>query len=162
MVNFDHPIVAEVVALNLPVQEETIITDGAAMVLNGIREEHEDGDIDIITCLENIQYLRNELGWRAVRMLVGYSSTGERREIISTRDVAERFDVHRWHFSMQRYNATNGKGRIYLPELGRMSVQDTKTGISVATPELIRLTKAGSDKPKDIEAIALIDQYLAA
>ena len=141
MVNFSHPIIGEVVALNLPVQEEVIITDGAARVLNGMREEHEDGDIDLVTCLENVQYLRKELGWRAVRMLVGYSKDGEPREIVATRDAKERFDVHRWHFSMKRFNENGGKnGRIYLPELGKLSVQDTETGIWVATPELLELT----------------------
>jgi len=149
----------EVAALGMPYPEEIVINHGAALVIHGIRPEHEDGDIDMATNLENNQYLEHELGFRAVRMLVGISRDGQERTVISRRDDKNRFDVHRWDFSMYRYNRT-GKGRIYLPELGAMSDQDPDTGVWVAKPELVALTKRETGRKKDEEDLRRIEQYL--
>lgn len=151
----------EMAALGMPIPEEVIINHGAALVIWGIRNERPNGDIDAATNLENNVYLEEQLGFTALRMIVGVSGDGKERTVISRRDEKNRFDIHRWDFSMYRYNRT-GKGRMYLPELGSMSVQDTKTGIWVATPEQVRLTKLETGRPQDETDIVLIDEYLAA
>lgn len=149
----------EVAALGMPYPEEIVINHGAALVIRGIRPEHESGDIDMATNLENNLYLEHELGFRAVRMLVGISRDGQERTVISRRDDKDRFDVHRWDFSMYRYNRI-GKGRMYLPELGAMSDQDTDTGIWIARPELVALTKRETGRPQDEADLRRIEQYL--
>lgn len=151
----------EVAALGMPNPEGIVINHGAALVIHGIRAEHDDGDIDAAVDFDNIQYLENELGFRAVRMVVGISRRNQERTVISRRDDKDRFDFHRWDFSMHRYNQT-GKGRLYLPELIDMSDQDDQTGIWVARPELVRLTKLATGRPKDAEDVELIDRHLAA
>lgn len=152
-------LIDEVAALGMPFPEEVVINHGAALVVRGIRPEHEGGDIDMAASLENNLYIEEELGFRATRMLVGIASDGKERTVISRRDKDNRFDVHRWDFSMYRYNRT-GKGRIYLPELGSMSDQDPETGIWVARPKLVALTKYESGREKDEEDIRRIEQFL--
>jgi hypothetical protein len=160
MTRFHHRhILEEVAALDMPRPEEVVITHGSALVVRGIRPEHPNGDIDIVTSLENNLYLEQELGFRAVRMVVGVNSAGKEVEVISRRDEQNRFDSHRWDFSIARYNRKK-KGRIYLPELGSMSEQDTETGIWVATPELVLLTKLETGRPGDIEDARRIEQYI--
>lgn len=149
----------EVAALGMPYPEEIVINHGAALVIHGVREENEAGDIDSATSLENNLYLENQLGFRAVQMVVGITRDGKERTVVSRRDEHDLFDFHRWDFSMYRYNQT-GKGRMYLPELGSMSVQDSETGIWVAAPALVRLTMLESGRKKDERVIPLIDEYL--
>lgn len=151
----------EMAALGMPLPEEVIINHGAALVIWGIRGERPNGDIDAATNLENNLYLEEHLGFRALQMVVGISADGKERTVVSRRDEKNRFDIHRWDFSMYRYNRL-GRGRMYLPELGSMSVQDTETGIWVAKPELVRLTKLETGRPQDETDNALIDEYLAA
>lgn len=151
----------EMAALGMPIPEEVIINHGVALVIWGIRDERPNGDIDAATNLENNQYLEEQLGFRAVRMVVGISADGKERTVISRRDENNRFDIHRWDFSMYRYNR-KGRGRMYLPELGSMSVQDSETGIWIAKPELVRLTKLETGRPQDESDIVLIDEHLAA
>ena len=159
MTRFHHrQILEEVAALAMPHPEEVVITHGSALVVRGIRPEHPNGDIDIVTSLENNLYLEQELGFRAVRMVVGINSAGKDVEIISRRDENNRFDSHRWDFSMVRYNRAK-QGRIYLPELGSMSEQDSATGIWVAKPELVLLTKLETRRPSDLEDARRIEQY---
>lgn len=155
----NRALIDEVAALGMPFPEEVIINHGSAMVVCGIRPENSNGDIDMATNLENNLYLERELGFRAMQMVVGISSDGKERTVVSRRDVNDRFDVHRWDFSIHRFNQT-GQGRLYLPELRSMSVQDDKTGIWVATPELVRLTKLDSGHDKDAHDISRIDEYL--
>lgn len=150
----------EVAALGMPFPQEIIINHGAALAIFGIREEHENGDIDAATNLENNQYLENVLGFTALQMVVGVSKDGKERTVVSRRDPANRFDIHRWDFSMYRYNRTD-RGRMYLPELGSRSIQDAKTGIWIAKPELVRETKLETGRPQDEEDVELIDEYLA-
>ena len=150
----------EMAALKLPFPEEVIINHGASLVIWGIREEREDGDIDVATNLENNLYLENKLGFAALQMTVGFSKDGKERTVVSRRDSTHRFDIHRWDFSMYRYNR-KGRGRIYLPELGANSVQDSKTGIWVAKPHLVRETMLETGRPQDEEMIPVIDEYLA-
>lgn len=150
----------EIAALHLPYPQEVIINHGAALVARGIRLEHENGDIDVVTNLENNLYLESELGFRAVQMVVGTDSLGNDKTIISLRDDDNRFDVQRWDFSIHRHNHT-GKGRIYLTELAAMSDQDPETGIWVAKPELVLLTKLDTGRPKDQIDVELIRRHLA-
>lgn len=160
MIRFHHrELIDEVAGLGMPHPEEIVINHGAALVIRGIRPEREDGDIDMATSLENNLFLEEQLGFRAVRMTVGVSRDGKERSVISRRDDKNRFDVHRWDFSMSRYNRT-GKGRIYLPELGSMSEQDPRTGIWVARPGLVALTKRETGRKKDEQDLLRIDQYL--
>jgi hypothetical protein len=151
----------EMAALGMPIAEEVVINHGAALVIWGLRDERPNGDIDAATNLENNLYLEEQLGFTALQMLVGVSADGKERTVISRRDAKNRFDIHRWDFSMYRYNR-KGRGRMYLPELGSMSVQDNETGIWVAKPELVRLTKLETGRPQDETDIVLIDEYLAA
>ena len=155
----NRELIEEVAGLGMPHPEEIVINHGAALVIRGIRPEHEGGDIDMATNLENNLYLEEELGFRAVRMVVGISQDGKERTIMARRDSEDRFDVHRWDFSMYRYNR-KGHGRIYLPELGSMSDQDADTGIWVARPELVMLTKLETGREKDKRDVRRIDQYL--
>ena len=155
----NRSIIDEVSGLGMPHPEEIVINHGAALVIRGIRPEHKDGDIDMATSLENNLYLEQKLGFQAVRMVVGTTEDGQERTVISRRDEALRFDVHRWDFSMHRYNR-KGKGRIYLPELGSMSDQDEETGIWVARPELVMLTKLETGREKDTRDVRRIEQYL--
>ena len=159
MPRFDHPILEEVASLGPPRPDEIVINHGAALVVRGIRSEHEIGDIDFSTSLENITFLREELGWRAVSMVVGVKRDGSDMTMIATRDQMDRFDAHRWDFSPPRY-ARTGKGRIYLPEQLERAEQDERTGIYVATLEYVREMKQGTDREKDREDIELIDVYL--
>lgn len=152
-------IIDEVAALGMPSPEESVITHGGALVVWGIRPEHEDGDIDIATSLENNQFVERELGFRAMRMIVGIQADGSEQTVIARRDLKGRFDMHRWDFSPKRYQQT-GKGRLYLPELYLRSIQDEHTGIWVALPELVRETKQGSGRAKDRLDIELVDTFL--
>ena len=161
MPKFEHPIIDEVAKLNLPYPEEVVINHGAALVIRGLRPEHIDGDIDFSTNFENIRYLREELGWLALPMNVGLKPDGKMKTITATRDSENRFDGHRWDFSMSRYRRT-GKGRIYLPEQGARSEQDDRTGIWVAKLELVHETKLETGRPQDEEDVELIDEYLQA
>lgn len=154
-------LIDEVAALGMPDPEGIVINHGAALVIRGIRPEHADGDIDMIASYENIQYLEQELGFRAVKMVVGISRRNQERTVMARRDPKNRFDVHRWDFSMYRYNRT-GEGRLYLPESIEMSDQDEKTRIRVAQPKLVKLTKLETGRPKDVEDVELIDRHLAA
>ncbi|MBC7512575.1 hypothetical protein H7142_02880 [Candidatus Saccharibacteria bacterium] len=150
----------ELAALGMPIPEEIVINHGAALVIWGIRNERLNGDIDAATSLENNLYLEESLGFTALQMAVGISQEGKERTVVSRRDGNERFDIHRWDFSMYRYNRTK-KGRMYLPELGTMSVQDPKTGIWVLKPAGVRLTMLETGRPQDEEMIPVIDDYLA-
>ena len=150
----------EMAALGMPIPEEIVINHGAALVVWGIRLERPGGDIDAATNLENNLYLENELGFRAVQMLVGTSRDGKPRTVVSRRDADDRFDIHRWDFSIHRYNRT-GKGRVYLPELGANSIQDPVTGIWIARPDFVRETKLETGRPQDETDVELIDQHLS-
>ncbi|MGB3945727.1 MAG: hypothetical protein WBK76_02705 [Candidatus Saccharimonadales bacterium] len=157
----DRGPIDEVAALGLPYPEEVVINHGSALVIWGIRSENAGGDIDAATNLENNLYLEQTLGFTALRMVVGVSQDGKERAVLSRRDSQMRFDMHRWDFSIHRWNRT-GKGRIYLPELGSRSIQDEHTGIWVATPELVRETKLETGRTKDADDVQLIDNYLSA
>ena len=149
----------EVAALGMPYPEEVVINHGAALVIWGIRDERPTGDIDAATNLENNLYLEERLGFVALQMVVGTSSDGKERTVVSRRDEAGRFDIHRWDFSMYRWNREK-RGRIYLPELGSRSMQDPATGIWVAHPELVRETMLETGRPQDEAVVPLIDDYL--
>ncbi len=146
-------------AHGLPVPEEFVLTRGASTVSHGIREAHPAGDIDAVMCLENHQFVERELGFRAVPMVVGTTSDGKERTVTARRDAADRFDLHRWEFSMYLYNRL-GRGRVYLPELGAMSDVDPETGIRVARPELVLLTNLESGEIRHDEDNQLIIEYL--
>jgi hypothetical protein len=150
----------EVAALGMPFPEEVVINHGAALVVWGVRDERPNGDIDAATSLENNLYLEQMLGFVALQMVVGVSNEGKERTVVSRRDATERFDIHRWDFSMYRYNRTK-RGRIYLPELVANSVQDPDTGIWIAKPHLVRETMLETNRPQDEEMIPVIDEFLA-
>lgn len=157
----DRRIIDEIASLDMPDPQSVVINHGAALVVRGIRGEHQDGDIDFSTSLENIQYCREKLGWIAVSMVVGVKADGTSRTIIATRDPHSRYDGHRWNFSHVRYRKT-GQGRIYLPEQITQSDQDEQTSIRVANLVSIRETKLETGREKDEQIIKVIDQYLAA
>lgn len=139
MARFDHPIVAEVASLDLPYPEQVVINHGSALVVRGLRDEHQDGDIDMLTSQRNIDYLVGELGWRAY----------EQNDRTAYRDSAGRFDVHLW-------DGTSGRRLLVADEIVR-SDQDEATSIWIASLELVRETKLDTGRPQDIADIALID-----
>jgi hypothetical protein len=156
----NRKLIDEIAALGMPYPEEVIINHGAALVIRGVRQERPGGDVDAATSLENCLYLQEELGFRAVQMMVGISANGKPRSIVSRRDPKGRFDIHRWDFSVEDYNRT-GKGRIYLPELGANSDQDPATGIWVARPDFVARTMRDTGRPQDKEASRQIAEYYA-
>ncbi len=141
MTRFSHPIVQEVAALELPRPDQVVINHGSALVVRGLRDEHDDGDIDILTSEQNIHYLRDTLGWQE------YDNAGKR----AVQDDARRFDVHAW-------DAVPG-GRLQLADEIERSEQDETTGIWVASLELVRETKLGTGRPQDEKDIDLIDRH---
>lgn len=155
----ERSILDEVAALDFPRPDNVVINHGAALVTREIRPEHEDGDIDMATDLENIHYLEKMLGFVATRQTVGMSKDGTKRTIMVRHDAERRFDVHRWDFSLFLYNQT-GKGRLGLDRLTEYSDQDDETGIWVARPELVLLTKLETGRPKDEEDIGIIRSHL--
>jgi hypothetical protein len=151
----------EVAALGMPFPEDVILTDGITEVIWGMREENPEGDIDWATVLENNLYLEEEKGFRTERMEVGISKDGIKRTIVARRDENNRYDSHRWHFSMTRWNRTS-KGRLYIAELGAMSVADPKTNIRVLLPQYIPLIKLDTARGgKDIEAVDRAREFLS-
>lgn len=157
---FHHrEILEEVAALTVPEPDKIVINHGSAMVVRGIRSEHEGGDIDIVTNLRNVQFLEQTVGFVAVRKLVGVSAEGKEQTLTVRHDNNKRFDVHRWDFSPLLY-ARTGKGRISLERSIANSDQDDETGIWVARPELILLTKEATGRPKDAEDARRLKQYI--
>lgn len=142
MASFDHQILHEVAALQLPFPEQVVINHGSALVVRGLRAEHEHGDIDILTSEQNLQYLRETLGWRE------YDNAGK----TAVQDDARRFDVHLW-------DEAAGK-RLTLEQEIIRSEQDESTGIWVASLELVRETKLSTGRPQDEADIELIDNFL--
>lgn len=160
MPRFKHPIVAEVAALGLPDTEQTVITHGSALVVRGIREPHEDGDIDLVTSSGNSTYLREVLGWKKIRRTTGYTDDGLPKTITQTISPDGRFDVYLWDFIPKQYQET-GKGRVYLDELiTNHSERDDHTGIWVAKPEFVLRTKQDTGREKDLLDIRLIDEHM--
>lgn len=154
----DRRIINEVAALRLPDPNSVVINHGAALVIRGVRVEHPDGDIDIATSLENIQYLR-ELGWQALYKIAGHDTEGRALHVLATQDPSRRFDVHRRDFSL--VGGLTGKRKwMSVYEQRCDSDQDPETGIWVASLRHVRETKLGSMRPKDIEDIQYIDAYL--
>ena len=148
-------IITEVARLNMPHPEDIVIGHGAALVIRGLRAEHTSGDIDIITCQENIDYLQQSLGFSRVSRQVSVGGGDATRTVISHHDQAERFDVHSWDFSLHRYNLT-GSGDIHLAEAKTISDQDKETGIWVAKEAYLLLTKQGTGRPQDEADVLLI------
>ena len=131
----------EVVALQLPHPHEVVINHGSALVIRGLRDEHVDGDIDILTSARNIRYVTDVLGWESLDL------DGK----TAYRDSGGRFDMHLWDGSPRR--------RLLLADEIARSDQDETTGIWVASLELVRETKVLAGRDKDIADITLIDAY---
>lgn len=135
-----------------------VLPYGSAMVTWGMRPMDTAGDIDIVATKSGNIYLEQKLGFRAVRQVVGLDSEGNEKSIIARQDDNRLFDVHRWAFSMARFKVT-GKGRMHIPELLAMSVQDDETGIYVANKEALLLMKADTGREKDDEDVRRIWQH---
>lgn len=149
----------EVAALRMPFPDEVMLNHGIAEVIWGIRKEHDDGDIDAATCLENNLYLESEHGFTAKQREVGKGKDKNPITIVSRHDEHDRFDFHRWDFSVHRWNRTE-RGRIYISQLGAMSVQDPVTRIHVLLPEYLPLEKLETGRPKDEEAVERVRAFL--
>jgi hypothetical protein len=142
--------IEELAALGMP--KPVILNHGAAMVARGYRAERPNGDID--GCIddergENWAYLTEQLGFIAVRKVVGISNrTGKPIEVDVLQDEKERFDFHRHDWSPHRH--MRGKpGRISYAESIAMSDLDEETGIYVATKRLLLLEKMDSPREQD-------------
>ena len=67
MAQFEHPYLSKVAALRLPEPERAMITHGSALVVRGVREPNEGGDIDLVVSQPNIEHMRrNPAGQRLV------------------------------------------------------------------------------------------------
>src|SRR5690606_36376402 len=137
VVQFTQPIIQDVAALQLPAPEQVVINHGSALVIRGLRAEHEHGDIDILTSEQNLQYLRQTPGWSE------YDNAGR----TAVQDDARRFDVHAWDESPS--------GRLLLDDEIARSEQDKTTRIWVASLELVRETTLGTGRPQDEADIEL-------
>ena len=155
----ERSILHEVEALGVPRPDNAVINHGSALAVRGIRPEHAGGDIDMGMDMENIQYLERTLGFVATRQIVGVGKDGTRRTITIRHDADRRFDVHRWDFSLYLYNQT-GHGRLALDCLKEFSDQDEETGIWVARPELVLLTKLETGRHKDEEDVGIIRAHM--
>lgn len=156
MPHFDHPILDEVAALQVPCPEDIVINHGAALVIRGVRAEHDDGDIDATISLDNSDHLLRLPGWTTSLKEVGKRADGSTITVSVVHDAERRFDFHAWDFSVPRYEAT-GKGRVSLEEQKTRAEQDERTGIWVATLEYVRETKQSTGRPQDRADIELID-----
>lgn len=159
MPRFKHPFIESVVALDFPSPQDVIITHGSALVIRGVRPAHELGDIDLTTTRENIRYIRNILGWEALRRTTGYDDTGLPKTVTYTMSPDGMFDVYEQDFVPLLYRQT-GRGRVYPEELKTYSDQDEETGIWVARLAFVRQTKEASSREKDVVDIELIDRHL--
>lgn len=160
MRQFDHPIISQVATLRFPEPDQVFITHGSALVVYGVRDSHEGGDVDLITSGENMLYLQQKLGWNMEEKIIGNPSSPPKtvKCLLSPDGL---FDVYEHDF-VAKWFKEKGRGRVYLEQLKTFCEQDSSTGLWVATPEFVRLTKEESERPKDIEDIRLIDEYLAA
>lgn len=152
---FSHPIIDEVKRLGLPEPHNVIINHGAAMVIRGYRDEHDTGDIDMCVSQVNAEYLEQVLGFETVDKVVGQSSDGSDIIVKVRHDPARRFDVHVWDFSPRLYDET-GKGRMDIGDQVPYCDQDEATGFWIAGKELLLLEKQGSDRPRDIEDVTIL------
>lgn len=157
--HFDHPILEEISQLAMPDHDNIVVNHSAALAIWGVAIGREPNDIDLASSLQNIRHLRQKFGWEVIRHVAGYSQDGTPIEVLVTHDKNNRFDVHRWDFSRERYNKT-GRGRIYLPEQKEQSYRDVATGIYVATPEYVLMTKRDTGRQKDEQDVERIEQYL--
>jgi len=156
---FEHPILQRVVELGAPHPEDIVITHGSALVIYGIREKNPRGDIDIVTTKQNITYLQEILGWKEVPRTIGYDKAGVPKTVSRTVSLDGEFDVY-LHDFVAAWAKEQGQGRVQLSRLKEFSEQDRATGIWVAMPQFVRLTKEKSPRQKDIDDIVLIDTYL--
>lgn len=152
-------ILQETARLEVPCPSQLVISHGSALVVRGIRPEHEGSDIDIVTSRENIDYLCEVLGFLVTPRVVGIGDDGVKHSIVVCHDTEHRFDVHEWDFSVLQERQT-GNGRMSLEQLISESDQDELTDIWVAKPELVLRTKVGTNRPKDIQDVRRIQQYL--
>jgi len=159
MRRFDHPILQRIQELGAPKPSDIVITHGSALAVYGVRDENPQSDIDLVTSQENIDYFLTVLHWRTQGRTTGHDAAGLPKIVARVLSPDNKFDVY-LHDFVAKWFRERGKGRVYLPQLKELSEQDEATGIWVATPDFVRLTKEGSTRQKDIDDIAHIDAYL--
>lgn len=155
---FDGRLLARIAELGLPQDEEFVLTSSSALAERNVIPIEEVGDIDGVTSIENMTYLRRKVGWKAIRRTVGYNQAGRRVRVMALADQNEEFDIYPWDFSAYDYHRT-GNGRIQLPELIKFSDQDPSTGIWVARIDHVERTKRETGRPKDDARLRMIDAY---
>ena len=162
MANFIHPALNHVKALGMPDTQNIVISDGAAMSILGVKGREKYNDIDIVTNLENVKFLRLMGEFAVDQMIIGHDKDGNPKFI--TRTVGKvngiDFDVFRWSFILERYNRT-GKGRVPLDELIANSERDEDTGIYVLKPECILEHKIGNNRPNDQPSIDKLQSFIS-
>ena len=145
--NFNHQALADVEALGLPQPDRFVINHSAALDIFGVLDRRYS-DIDAAASLANIRFLREHHAFSIERREVGSNKDGEPITILVSKDKDEKFDVHRWDFSVDLYNKT-GIGRVALNSVISYSVQDPRTGIWVARPDYVLATKVGTNREND-------------
>ncbi len=145
--NFAHPIFSEVAALRLPEPDKFVINHSAALDIYGLLGRPYN-DIDAAASLRNIRFLRSEHDFSIHRKIVGYKTDRQPVEIIVSQDDDERFDIHRWDFSMQEYRRT-GLGRIALKGVISHSIQHPELRLRVAVPGFVLATKVDTGREQD-------------
>ena len=156
--DFDHSVFTEVADLGLPEPDKFVINHSAALAIFGLLNRAPN-DIDAAASLRNIRFLRQQHHFAIERRVVGYRSDGKPITIVVSSDEHNRFDIHRWEFSMQQYKAT-GLGRIALRDIIPHTVQHPTLGIRVAIPRLVLSTKVDTERPQDEQDIQYAQAFL--
>ena len=143
----------------LGIPDVAVVVSGEAMVAHGLRPANPDGDFDIVTTLPGNLYLEEQLGFRAVRQVIGFDKAGNQRTITArVGGPGGKVESHRWAFSAARYEIT-GKGRMYIDELLELSDRDDETGLYVLNKAGLLLQKTNTGRSKDEKDVRRIHQH---
>ena len=153
---FNGTLLRKINELQLPDPEGVVLNSSGALAEWGVIPMESVGDIDATISNENIEALRERVGWILGKKVVGESRhTGQPIEIDVIYDENRYFDFHRYNFSFFDYHRI-GKGRHTLQMQIEHSTQDPGTGIFVATPEYVVRTKLETGRVKDADRIELV------
>jgi hypothetical protein len=159
---FNGSLLKKISALQLPDPEGVVLNSSGALAEWGIIPMESVGDIDATISNENIEALRERVGWILGRKIVGESRhTGLPIEIDVVFNQDHEFDFHRYNFSFFDYYRI-GKGRHTLQMQIEHSIQDPRTGIFVTTPEYVVRTKLETGRDKDQKRIEMVRDWYKA
>lgn len=161
MASFDHPIMQEVVGLELPCPEEVVINRAAALAVRGIVPEFDSQNETIVLTASRrvLDYLQAEQGFTSKRIVVGVSAAGMQKRLATYHSHDNRFSARAWEISMARYNKSPD-GKVFLEEQIHMADQDDKTGLHIASLAQTALLLQETGNPSHARQLERIHQYL--